>query len=117
MRLVAGHQESTDKPSMLGVHGSRWQEIRDQVPEATGAVAGVIVDNPASMLFIACGSYVIGSVLINAVKPRGLPGILACGLMSYGISTVTAAELIRRGILPMRVRGQDGELICLSTSA
>lgn len=96
---------------------TKLEQLRENLPDVVGLAARLIVDNPQQMLAVACGSYVMTSALVNLVKPRGTAGFVACGIVSYGISTALTGELIRRGVLRFRVRDEEGQLVPLKANS
>lgn len=89
----------------------RLESAREQLPELVGAAARVVVDNPGPIALAMCGSYVLTSAVINVVKPRSIFGMFACGVFSYALGTSITAEMVKRGMLRLRVRDAEGNLV------
>lgn len=83
-------------------------EFRERLPELIGECARVIADNPLAFGFLLSADYVLAQAVINLVKPRGIFGAAACGIVSYAACTLIAAELFKRDLIKIKIRdGKD----------
>jgi len=79
-------------------------EFREQLQEIIGDAARVIADNPLAFGFLLSADYVVGRAVINLVKPQGIGGVIACGIVSYAACTLLAAELVKRDLVKIKIR-------------
>jgi hypothetical protein len=92
----------------------KLEAARRRVPAATGAVVGLVLDNPVQFSVVLCGSYVVTRGLGRLVRPMGAGGILMTSVTSYAVCWWLLGEARRRGLFVLRYRHPvTGELVTL----
>lgn len=90
---------------------SRLENYRREIPAGVAAVTQVLVDNPKPFVLMFAGSYVLSGAMVTLVRPRGLIGVLSCAIVSATLGAAAATELVKRGIIEIRIRDDDGRLV------
>lgn len=90
---------------------SRLRRALDQAPDAARTATQVIVDNPAPIAVTAAGMIVVSKMLMRAVRPRGLVEGVATMIVANVLCAWGGSELIERGYLKFRFRGDDGNFL------
>lgn len=91
----------------------RLERVRDRLPDAVGGMVRIVADNPKEFALIGGGSYVVGAIMMNAVKPRSPLGAITTGFVSYMLMTQLVRMAADKGFLNFKVRDLDGKLVPL----
>lgn len=89
----------------------RLRRALDQAPDAARAVTQFAVDNPAPVAISLAGAVVVPKLLLRAVRPRGPVEGIATLIVSSVLCAWGYGQLIDRGVLRFRIRGENNDLL------
>lgn len=90
---------------------TRLEEVRQKLPAAVGLATELICDNPAQFAIIASGSFCVARIFGHLVRPRTPLQALLTATAAWATCRVLLAEASSRGLLVIKVRDLDGNLV------
>jgi hypothetical protein len=91
----------------------RATQLRKELPNVISAAAAVVVDNPAPVALSLASGVVLGKVLMNLAKPRGLIEVAAVVLVTQAATAYLMNRGLQDGWLALKVRDSEGNLVPL----
>jgi hypothetical protein len=90
---------------------SKLEEFRGKLPEVVGTITQIIADNPVQFGICIAGGIVAAAAARNIVRPKTMVELLALEVVMQAAIPYAASYLVDSGIVPFRVRDQDGKLV------
>jgi len=91
--------------------------IREKFPEALYGVAQAVADNPGQVVLFTAGAIVGARMMANLVQPRNSVQAVATLVVITALGAMLTEQGVKRGVIKVRVRDADGNLVPLVIDA